>query len=351
MFVSQILHCFVPKPNISFTSSSDGESFKKLMRHCIDRQACGLRNRWNDPPRSENTRFRWDLNSDEHKNIFFPLVKSGFKRCLPVTKETTLGKSMNVMSVEREGIPQHSPPPPKQSLSHCVCVFVCVCVWPTISLSPSLSLSLSQLRFLPRSHFLCHLPLILSLAHSLSPPHNTCFLTTTAKGLAGAAHPKFPSLGGGLEEEKREETKGEKKTLQLYPRCCDSLGAPCCRPVAPAAWPPPGDKSGVTDFSQVRILDLDRSGSEWGSLLSRAKVGEIAQVGRSWTGLALVAGARPGPARPDLALCSSARRWQTAVSQDVESGWFGDDRCAGGHGSLHQSPGAVWDVWACRRGR
>lgn len=163
-----IKHFYTRARNLSPCSYT----LKKLMRHSIDRQEQRLQNRCCNLY-SENTHLRWirvNVNM-----FFFPLLKSAFKHSLPVTKETTLGKSMKVMSLEREGIPQLS------HLPQTICLAVCVSV--SVCLSPS--------------HFLCHLPLILSplficrlsLTHSLFPPHNTCFLTTTAKGLAGAAHP------------------------------------------------------------------------------------------------------------------------------------------------------------------
>lgn len=130
----------VPKPKILCWSSCDGSTFKKLMRHCTDRQAYGLQNRCSVRPYSENTHLRWDLNSDEHKYIFFPLVKSGFKPSLPVTKETTLGKSMKVMSLKREGIPQLSRLPPNNL---CLTMWVCLCVSGPLSLSVRLSPSVS----------------------------------------------------------------------------------------------------------------------------------------------------------------------------------------------------------------
>lgn len=124
----------------------------------------------------ENTNLWWDLNSDQHKYIFFPLVKSCFKHAVSVTKETTLGKSMKVMPLEREGMLQLSPP---NNLSlYSMCVFV----WSTLSRSLifyAISYSSSPLPFICR----------LSLPHYLFLSYNTLSLTTSAKGLAGAAHP------------------------------------------------------------------------------------------------------------------------------------------------------------------
>lgn len=99
-----------------------------------------------------------------------------------------------------------------------------MCVRLSLSLSlwvKSFSLSLI---FYAISHssspplFIC----CLSLTHSLFPPHNTHFLTTTAKGLAGAAYPQIPSLYGGLEEDRERKGK-EKKLLKLKSRCCDNM--------------------------------------------------------------------------------------------------------------------------------
>lgn len=122
-----IKHFYTRARNLSPCSYT----LKKLMRHSIDRQEQRLQNRCCNLY-SENTHLRWiKVNVNM---FFFPLLKSAFKHSLPVTKETTLGKSMKVMSLEREGIPQLS------HLPQTICLAVCVCVCVYLSLFVSLPL-------------------------------------------------------------------------------------------------------------------------------------------------------------------------------------------------------------------
>lgn len=187
----------------------------------------------------------------------------------------------------------------------------------------------------------------LSLPHSHFPPHNTPLPTTTAKGLASAAHPKFSYFERGprLRKRKREERGGSKKESSNFSSvvvaACSSSTVASSRTSQRLIYL---IKPRIS--RRIEVIWSEDSGSR-----------RTTRRGRSWTRLLrlveFLAFYQPSSAQawPDLAPWSSGRRWQTALSQDVESGWLGDDCCAGGHGSVHQSAGAVRDVRACWRGR
>lgn len=102
-----------------------------------------------------------------------PAVKLGSEG-FPPDKETTLAQSMEVMSVQSEGIP--TTPPSSRCNLNPIPLYL-------LPLPPSL------LPFLPHSHF------------PASP-------AATAKGAASAAQPKFSdfdTVACGLQEERREE--------------------------------------------------------------------------------------------------------------------------------------------------
>lgn len=82
------------------------------------------------------------------------------------------------------------------TLAHCLCSFSLPLIF---SGSPSSFYQLAR-----------------SLTLSLFPSHNICFLTSAAKGLAGASHPQIPSVDMQLED-KRGERADEK--FKLWLRC------------------------------------------------------------------------------------------------------------------------------------